>query len=99
MRIGIKLCELREEIFDATGLHEDQQLPGSIADVLEAMRNVSRSEDRGSRFGSNRFPLDVELEGSVDDVEKFVFAMMNVRRRPAARRSDRFKQRKRNNHL
>src|SRR5262249_31419489 len=76
---------LLEERLDPSGLADDHHLSRCVADILEAMWNISRKENVGSRHAFETCVAVLEKILPLSDVERFVLPVMHMARRPAFR--------------
>ena len=79
-----------EEPFEAGGCDETHQSARGLAKVTVSVRESARGENRRALLRRERLPTDGPLVFAFEDLEGLVLAMMDVRRRPAARQVVRF---------
>jgi hypothetical protein len=75
-----------DEAREVRGRAGDEYLAVTITDVVVGVNDVARKKDGGAGAGGEGLVVENEAIVAVDDVEKFVLAMMHVRRGSAVRR-------------
>jgi hypothetical protein len=86
----IAFRDLQKETLEATGRHHDQQPAGPTAGDPKAVRHAARHHNRVARPARDQLAIEEELEPSVDDMDDLVGVVVDMDRRPLARRNLRF---------
>lgn len=82
-RVGINTLPIREQLFEPTGRHTEQQYTGLGPDVLERVRSTVRDEDKGARGRAYNTFAQFEVKLTAHNITKLSFHSVQVRRRAA----------------
>src|SRR6266568_2359960 len=77
-------ADFLEESLEARWRDDTHEPSGCLAKVAVGVRYPTRRKNRRTFFGNERFPADGPLVLAFEDLERFVLAVMDVRRRTTA---------------
>src|SRR4051812_18525833 len=85
IRLCVYALSICKALLEPSRGHTDQYHPGLDADALKCVGRSFRYEHEGVGRGARDAVANLQLELTLDDVEEFVLATMNVKGRPALR--------------